>query len=182
MTQFIQSTYLSDLDICDELIDYLENNPKAFAGRSAYGVDKSVKDSIDCYLEDTHLRNKYFEQLRTVVDKYIEKFPYCDNYGPWGISDSVNIQKYNPGGGFHAWHTERAGANGMQSTRHLVFMTYLNTVTDGGGTEFYHQQKTIQAEKGLTVIWPADWTHTHRGAVSPSQTKYIITGWFNFGE
>jgi len=59
-------------------------------------------------------------------------------------------------------------------------MTYLNTVEDGGETEFFHQQRSISPQKGLTVIWPADWTHTHRGVPSPTETKYIITGWFNF--
>jgi hypothetical protein len=59
-------------------------------------------------------------------------------------------------------------------------MTYLNTVTDNGGTEFLNQQLIINAEKGKTVIWPADWTHTHRGVVSATQDKYIITGWFNY--
>jgi hypothetical protein len=181
MTDFIY-TQTIEQEICDELIDYFENNPNKFVGQSAFGVDKNIKDSTDCYLEDVDLSNRYFEQLKNVVDKYIEKFPYCNNYGPWGISDSINIQKYPPNGGFHAWHTERAGANGLQSTRHLVFMTYLNDVNDGGGTEFYHQQKLLKAKKGVTVIWPADWTHTHRGVTSPSETKYIITGWFNFGE
>ena len=51
---------------------------------------------------------------------------------------------------------------------------------DQGGTEFYYQNMTIQPKKGLTVIWPADWTHTHRGIVSPTQEKYIITGWFSY--
>jgi hypothetical protein len=59
-------------------------------------------------------------------------------------------------------------------------MTYLNTVTDEGGTEWYHQNLKVNAEKGKTVIWPADWTFTHRGVPSPTQEKYIITGWFNF--
>jgi len=38
----------------------------------------------------------------------------------------------------------------------------------------------VQPRKGLTLIWPADWTHHHRGVVSPTQEKYIITGWFSF--
>ena len=62
----------------------------------------------------------------------------------------------------------------------MVFMTYLNDVTDGGGTEFYYQNKITEARKGKTLIWPADWTHTHRGVVSPTQDKYIITGWLNY--
>jgi hypothetical protein len=59
-------------------------------------------------------------------------------------------------------------------------MTYLNTVTDQGGTEFLHQNLTVNAEQGKTLIWPADWTYTHRGVISPTQEKYIITGWFNY--
>ncbi len=77
------------------------------------------------------------------------------------------------------WHTERCSHKGDLSTRHLVFMTYLNDVTDKGETEFMHQKMAVQPRKGLTVIWPADWTHTHRGVPSPSQDKYIATGWYN---
>ena len=177
---FIKGWYLDDTSICDTIIDYFENKENKFQGRSAYGVDKEIKDSVDCYLEDVGLSNRYVDQLKTVVDEYIEKYPFANRYGPWGILDSINIQKYPPGGGFHAWHTERAGADGLQSTRHLVFMTYLNDVTDGGETEFLHQDIKVKPEKGLTLIWPADWTFTHRGIPSPTETKYIITGWFNY--
>ena len=46
-------------------------------------------------------------------------------------------------------------------------MTYLNDVNDYGETEFYYQKLKIKPEKGKTVIWCADWTHTHRGISSP---------------
>jgi hypothetical protein len=90
----------------------------------------------------------------------------------------VAIQHYKPNEGFYVWHTERTGAERVAS-RHLVFMTYLNDV-DNGGTEFHHQKLITQAEKGLTLIWPADWTFTHRGVISPDQHKYIITGWLDY--
>ena len=60
-------------------------------------------------------------------------------------------------------------------------MTYLNDVKDGG-TEFKYQNLTTPAKKGLTLIWPVYWTHTHRGQISNTQTKYITTGWFDFYE
>ena len=59
-------------------------------------------------------------------------------------------------------------------------MTYLNDVRDGGETEFFHQNLRVAARRGLTLIWPADWTHTHRGIVSPTEEKIIVTGWFSF--
>jgi len=34
--------------------------------------------------------------------------------------------------------------------------------------------------QGNTLIWPADFTHPHKGIVAPKETKYIITGWYNF--
>ena len=58
-------------------------------------------------------------------------------------------------------------------------MTYLNDVPKGG-TEFYHQKIKTKAEKGLTVIWPSDWTHTHRGIISNTHEKYIVTGWLSY--
>ena len=62
----------------------------------------------------------------------------------------------------------------------LVWMIYLNTVTDDGGTYFESYDKTINAVKGRCVIWPAFWTHFHNGIVSKTQTKYIATGWFMY--
>ena len=67
----------------------------------------------------------------------------------------------------------------LNKHRALVFMTYLNDVEDGG-TEFLHQNVYTPAKKGLTLIWPAYWTHTHRGVVSKLKEKYIVTGWINF--
>ena len=43
-----------------------------------------------------------------------------------------------------------------------------------------HYDKTLEAKEGRLVIWPAFFTHTHKGVVSKTQTKYIATGWFNY--
>ena len=66
------------------------------------------------------------------------------------------------------------------SQRVLAWMIYLNNVTDGGYTEFPDQRKKFQPRVGDILIWPAYFTHPHRGIVSNTQTKYIATGWFNF--
>lgn len=178
MENFIHESSLKDLSLCDALIDYYNMAPK-FDGRVGIGVNKDIKDSIDCTLQG-ELLNMYYNYLQKIADEYVEKFPFCNHYNPWNVTELVNIQKYEPNGGYKKWHTERSCEFAPQNARHLVFMTYLNDVTDGGGTEFYHQKLTVKAEKGKTVIWPADWTYTHRGVVSPTQEKYIVTGWFNY--
>ena len=58
-------------------------------------------------------------------------------------------------------------------------MPYLNDVPDGG-THFKYQELTAPAKKGLTLIWPTDFTHTHKGQITDKHEKYIITGWLGF--
>ena len=56
-------------------------------------------------------------------------------------------------------------------------MTYLNNAPNAG-TQFKYQKLTTPCKKGLTLIWPAEFTHTHRGVISDTHEKTIITGWF----
>ena len=92
------------------------------------------------------------------------------------IDEVYNIQHYEKGEGFYSYHCERMSQMPPQILRSLVFMTYLNDVEDGG-TEFLYQKCEVKARKGLTLIWPADWTHTHKGIISQTKEKTIITGW-----
>ena len=66
----------------------------------------------------------------------------------------------------------------MSPKRIIAYMLYLNTVTNKGGTEFPFQNVTLSATKGDLALWPAEFTHPHRGVISPTQEKYIATGWF----
>jgi hypothetical protein len=60
----------------------------------------------------------------------------------------------------------------------LVFMVYLNDL-EYGGTEFMFQNHTEKAEAGKLLIWPTDWTYYHRGQISKTEAKYILTGWYS---
>ena len=171
-------------EVCDGLIEYFEESPDKKPGEVGKGIDPVSKVSTDITViprtPDIRIQN-YLDELGVVCDKYIEEFPWCSNtHATWGLNTSFNIQKYNPGEGFFKWHMERSSYKDLNSYRHLVFMTYLNDVTDGGETEWYHQGLAIQPEKGLTVFWPCDWTHVHRGVTSLTQTKYIATGWYTY--
>jgi len=39
------------------------------------------------------------------------------------------------------------------------------------------QNIKVDPSVGTNVIFPAYWTHAHRGVIAPNETKYIITGW-----
>ena len=182
---FIGAWFVDDLDVCDELIAYFNASTDRVAGQVGDGkVDPDVKDSLDLQIGYDRFSDppvmRYLENLRAVCQRYVRKYQGSAAVDGWGITERINIQQYQPGGGYKIWHCERWGKDMPAAARHLVFMTYLNDVADAGGTAFLYQGVTVQPRKGLTLIWPADWTHHHRGVVSPTQEKFIITGWFSF--
>jgi len=145
-----------DEKICDDIVQsYLENSSKADRGNiyksEGLVVDLNEKDSFDmCFHSDTYFYpySEYLMQLYEVLKLYLKKYPYVDHLDKFGIKEKINIQKYPPGGGYKKWHFEEGGS----MNRCLVFMTYLNDVTDEGGTEFFYQGLKLKPQKGLTVI------------------------------
>jgi len=181
-----------DPAVCDRLVDlHRVCDRTGFVKRGSMGkagavvVDVAKKDSYDVAvsavpeaLQDEYGMPAYFSELKRCVDLYMTQHPILQSIGLYGLTESPAIQHYRPGGGFKMPHFERSAL--ANSTRMLVWMTYLNDVTDGGGTHFTYQDHTFESRKGRTLIWPPDFTHTHAGVVSPTQHKYIITGWLNF--
>ena len=191
LENFINTFQMEDTLLCDSIVKLWQTSeqvpglsyPTLTSDTAISKIDKTIKDSLDVSIDPSnmpHVIQNYIKHLQTACDAYIEKFPECNKYSPWGIIEDINIQYYPPGGGYHSWHCERASARIPTTYRHLVYMTYLNDVTDQGETEFLYQKIKIKPKKGLTVIWPADWTYTHRGVSSPTQEKYIVTGWFSY--
>lgn len=190
---FILQKTMDDVSLCDEIIEYFKSSDNKEPGKiystpnrsNVSVVDTNEKRSTDVAIYEKHVAGsdtlkRYIAELQKTVDLYNETYPFANNYGPWSLIETFNIQYYKPNEGFCVWHSERTSPIHPVTTRHLVFMTYLNDVTDGGETEFFHQNLKVKPQKGLTLIWPADWTHTHRGITSPTQEKYIVTGWFNY--
>ena len=185
MESFIRH-YKIDPKLCDHLIKYYKNNTEYknpgeqyLAGTGELGIDKNAKDSIDVSFYNNS-KNKYVKAYFDVLSEIVQEY---DKY--YGLKFNIrtsdrgtNIQFYPRNGGFKTWHTERTSLR--NSDRALVFMTYLNDINDGGETEFFHQKLKVKAQKGLTLLWPPDFTHLHRGIPSPTEEKIIVTGWFEF--
>jgi hypothetical protein len=181
-----------DAAICDRLIElHRACDRQGLVGRGRMGkggyrvVDVEKKDSFDVSVDDIPPEMErefgmpaYFAELQRCLGLYMEQHPLLKQLGRFRITESPAIQHYRPGGGFKMPHFERAAH--ATTTRMLVWMTFLNDVKDGGGTHFVYQKQTVEARRGRTLIWPPDFTHTHHGVVSPSEHKYIITGWMNY--
>ena len=190
MNNLIEEYQIADITLCDKIIEYYNNHDDKGSGEifrdNKSQIDRSIKASTDIKILPKDLDTNQFlgECLKEVNNfylEYTEKYPEATWLGETGIIEPISVQYYKPGEGYYEWHSERVGIDldkeGTVFNRHLVFMTYLNTVEDQGGTEFKYQNVITSAVKGKTLIWPADWTYTHRGIPSLTQDKYIITGW-----
>jgi hypothetical protein len=178
--EFIKGWYINK-KICQNLIYFFEKNTHLHKnGVTNKGVDTTIKKSTDITIYDNSYSevNEYLKELDKCIKEYINLYPALNlNVNKWGMIEAINIQKYKPNEGYFKYHCERSA---KEDSRLLVFMTYLNDIKDEGETEFLHQKLKIKPEQSLTIIWPSEWTHVHRGIISKTENKYIITGWFSF--
>ena len=183
---FIGSWTIEPTLICDDLISYFELNiPKQNSGRTGSGVNLDIKDSVDITIKPKEIIlpgneafKLYFDQLFECYKNYVEDWTFLNQISERLEIGSFNLQRYKPGQHFKEIHTERLSLDSLH--RIFAFMTYLNDVEEGGSTYFSHYDLEIQPRKGLTLIWPAEWTHAHRGNILRKGSKYIITGWICF--
>ena len=160
---------------CQHLISEFDRNQSLGAGtdrQNGEGVDKHRKDDYQIFSNGKNINFEPFNGKST-IDIFFHGLQNCfEEYGAeFSVIKSVKIncnnmkmQKTSSGGGYHIWHGEQG--NGDQAHRGLVYMLYLNSLPTGanGETEF---------------LWPAAFTHAHRGnPVYGDSSKYIVTGWF----
>jgi len=186
----------------DELIDIILKNFDYYQElRLDYSRNNQSKDSLDentfvsyldkkdqstnlaslPYVLEEHWRfdkeKSIFDLLNTeIIPMYKESYGMRDDIDL--ISMAGKIQKTQKGGGYHIWHYE----SGSLETNHraLAWMVYLNDVEEGGETEFLNQHCRFKPTKGTLLVWPASFTHIHRGNPPLSGDKYILTGWTDY--
>ena len=186
--RWIREYSLEKPALCDELIKGFKRTRRlglTHAGTSAKGVDPDWKNSEDasltCFPYEVYAKTvrAYRGHVMSCLADYLHAFPVLGEASDkLGFLEPPQMQYYKPGGAFHGAHYESSGLH--IAHRVLAFQTFLNDIAQGGGTYFTFQEHLVAPAKGKTVIWPAGFTHTHRGEVAPREEKYIITGWISF--
>jgi len=184
-------------DYCDALVEQIDvfeeagfTHSRADTGRPDTMMiqDKAVFVPFDRYkYKNTDLDLSHFDSTYTKV--FLEQFweiCYKQYYEKYGILRhledhkiySIKLQKTKPSEGYHTWHCEHGGI--PESKRVLSYIVYLNDDFEAGETEFLYHQKRIKPKKGTCLLFPAAFTHPHRGNPPINGTKYIATGWVEF--
>lgn len=178
---------------CEHLIKQFNKLQEDGAGhnRQQYenNVSRHIKNDYQIFinmrehaLKDFDNRDScsiFFDGLQKCFEEYVQVFSSLKD-APIRAT-VMKMQKTSPGGGYHVWHPEQGP--GETARRVLVYMLYLNNISkDGGGeTEFLYQRKRYHPEENVMLIWPAAYTHTHRGnTVLSDEYKYVVTGWFYY--
>ena len=117
----------------------------------------------------------YFDVLRECFNRYLIK--YGIDFQGKIYNNVFKLHRVRQAEGFHAWHYERSTPHTLD--RIMAYMTYLEVPPRGGETEFLHQSLRIEPIVGRTLIWPATYTHIHRGNPPLGGEKMYIDGWFN---
>jgi len=162
---------------CDKVIGYFEKNINLAEPRNEGGGSLSGIRDTQFSLQDKNLIQEFNNIFLQIFSLYEYKYPNIIQ--PLNIT-GYKIQKTLPTEGYHPYHIEHGG--GQVINRIGVYTVYLNDVKEGGETEFLYQLKRVKPEKGTLCLFPAGYTHVHRGNTPFSGGKYIMTGWLNYSE
>ena len=121
----------------------------------------------------TRLSKNILPKFKQCCDEYLQTFSVLGR-NKFLIYD-LKIKKIPICGGFHNWHFENGSIS--DAPRAFVMQLYLNDDFDGGETEFLYQNRREEAVAGDVIIFPAGYTHVHRGNPPIGGTKYIATSW-----
>lgn len=169
---------------CDEIIemyDLFESTGETRKGQEDFGeYPSTVRGSLR--RNDHAMWTWDYPGLsKFIISKVEEGYQYYKN--EFFQIESANItfaeakiQRTPIRGGFHEWHCETGDISTIE--RCLVWMIYLNDIPDNEGeTEFLWQKMRVKPKAGRFVMWPAFFTHVHRGNPVYTHSKYIATGW-----
>ena len=184
-------------ETCQSYIDmfhFMKGHGLVINRQKSEGVNKSFKsddstglfftpeqvDAFNLNSDTNTMVTATLEEMWSAYDVYEQNF-MVNPVNAQLTNPAIKIQKTEPTEGYHVWHAEKdANAGSKTINRHLAWAIYLNDIEDGGETEFIHQKLRTKPKAGRLVMWPAGFTHIHRGNPPLKSTKYILTGWISF--
>jgi hypothetical protein len=155
-------------DECNLIINYFKNK-----------TELETKNGINyAHFEQKDFENFFFlrEKIVFLLEEYLKIYPQV-NYITRFVLNEFKFKHFKPNNYFKKWHSEHSLEN---NKRVLCLQIYLSE--HNCGTEFY-DGFTVLSKKGRGMMFPAYFTHTHRGQLCPDfKDRYILGGYSNFSD
>jgi|ETNvirenome_6_30_1030629.scaffolds.fasta_scaffold00586_7 hypothetical protein len=158
-------------------IPYLIQQDNFFTEKECKSLIRKYKklctsDSLKTYLNynyyDIKMNDDWGKKLLEIVNKYIKKYKGLDIIEQWAI-DNIRFKHFPKNYSFDKWHCEQTTNYPYRVFSILIYLSDHNV-----GTEFYHEGKTIKSKAGRAIIFPASWTHIHRGQKT-NKDRYMLS-------
>ena len=174
---------------CASCIEWFWNNDDLHQQGQVYGGDDSItnaslhtnldrKNTIQAYPSPDDPISDFMTDVMTDGWKQYSKTLPTPQGQPMSFSD-YSVRVYYKGQGKFLEHVDQSA--GPNVIRTFGIILYLNTVDDGGETDFMDYKLKIKPEAGKLVIFPCNYLFRHEGTVPLSEDKYIITSFLNLG-
>ena len=162
-------------EFCEDVVHRFENDQRQSRGKVGEGNYRpEFKGTTEIDFVD--IRQGWVDVINTVnqslmfylrqyMEQWNEAFKTVEVH-----HEGFRMARYNPGEHFD-WHSDNIGDS---YTRVLTAMWYLNSVEEGGETEYKWMGMSVRPKVGRLLICPVGWPFFHKGAAPVSGPKYTI--------
>ena len=179
---FICQYEMKDVSVCQKIIETTEQSTRWLPSTTVGGMNTMNRDSSHVQFSADMPPVEHEPMLmfmQECMSHYLEAIPAASDVPVFGLQEGYSILRYEPDQAYHAYHSD-AGYPDLVA-RHLTTIIYLNTLLEGGDTEFKYQELKISPVVGRSIIFPAWWGYTHRSVPSPEK-RYVLNGFHSFLE
>ena len=175
MNEFIErQTNLLTRKECDDLINWSFNSKPIQKPRN---MQYAGYNHVDFMSNEVVQLPELFSIKRSIIqlkNSYTRKYSELNDLPEWKL-EYLRIKWWKPGDYYSEWHSEH---NINSPLRILSFLIYLS---DNDSYTHFKRHDSIKSELGSGIIFPAYFTHTHKGSIcEKGLDRFIASGYFSF--
>ncbi len=142
------------------------------------GLDNSAWTEMNIgALADKAFLGFFLAQIDTYLARYNQDVPLTIPVPLRPKTDRLTLKRYHPQVEGFEPHFDSIDD---YSSRYMVFLWYLNTVEEGGETEFCDLGIKVAPRAGRLLMFPPYWMFQHAGRPPVSGDKYILSTYLMF--
>jgi hypothetical protein len=143
------------------------------------GLENSAWTEINLSkLADSAMKGFFMAQQDEYMARYNEQVGLGLPVPVSNISSDLIVKRYRTGGS-ECFQPHFDSIN-EAANRYMVFLWYLNDVTEGGETEFSDLSLRVAPRAGRLLMFPPYWMYQHSGLPPRSGDKYILSTYYLF--